>query len=545
MLTNLNLCLDAAPTFFGYFDLSIAPPLLLYAYIPIFLLSMFFGFFIITNDKKSKINRYFLGITTSFSVWILLVLIQWVGVYLEVVQLAWQLLILPEILIFLFSVLFIYSFVLKKNPPILVKVVTSLIIITVALVLPTTLNINSFDLSNCEGVIGSGWSIVYLFELIAIVFVVLIALERILAKIDKSEKIKSFLVSFGTVIFLSIFWGSNYFAEITKTYEINLIGPIGMILFLGLVTYSIVRFNVFNIKLLGIQALMFSLCFSVLGILFIGRIQDVHIVALVTLTLVVILGYLLIQGVKKEIQQKEELVKLNKDLENLLKQRESLVHLVTHKVKGSFTRSKYIFATILDGTFGEISNEIRKISQQGMESDNIGIETVDLVLNVSNMQKGTVKYDMKQLNLKEVVDKVIAEKKIYIEERGLKLDNQIKDGVYNINGDVFWLKEAINNLVDNAIKYTRAGVVTVNLENKDGKIILSVRDTGVGITDEDKPLLFTEGGRGKNSLKVNIDSTGYGLYSVKLIADAHKGRVWAESEGADKGSTFYMELTAV
>ncbi len=545
MLTNLNLCLDAAPTFFGYFDLSIAPPLLLYAYIPIFLLSMFFGFFIITNDKKSKINRYFLGITTSFSVWILLVLIQWVGVYLEVVQLAWQLLILPEILIFLFSVLFIYSFVLKKNPPILVKVVTSLIIITVALVLPTTLNINSFDLSNCEGVIGSGWSIVYLFELIAIIFVVLIALERILAKIDKSEKIKSFLVSFGTVIFLSIFWGSNYFAEITKTYEINLIGPIGMILFLGLVTYSIVRFNVFNIKLLGIQALMFSLCFSVLGILFIGRIQDVHIVALVTLTLVVILGYLLIQGVKKEIQQKEELVKLNKDLENLLKQRESLVHLVTHKVKGSFTRSKYIFATILDGTFGEISNEIRKISQQGMESDNIGIETVDLVLNVSNMQKGTVKYDMKQLNLKEVVDKVIAEKKIYIEERGLKLDNQIKDGIYNINGDVFWLKEAINNLVDNAIKYTRAGVVTVNLENKEGKIVLSVRDTGVGITDEDKPLLFTEGGRGKNSLKVNIDSTGYGLYSVKLIADAHKGRVWAESEGADKGSTFYLELAAI
>jgi signal transduction histidine kinase len=67
----------------------------------------------------------------------------------------------------------------------------------------------------------------------------------------------------------------------------------------------------------------------------------------------------------------------------------------------------------------------------------------------------------------------------------------------------------------------------------------------VGITDEDKKLLFTEGGRGKNSVKVNVDSTGYGLYSVKLIMDAHKGRTWAESEGPDKGSTFYIELDSV
>ena len=51
--------------------------------------------------------------------------------------------------------------------------------------------------------------------------------------------------------------------------------------------------------------------------------------------------------------------------------------------------------------------------------------------------------------------------------------------------------------------------------------------------------------RGKDSVKVNVDSTGYGLFTVKLIMDAHKGRIWAESPGADKGSTFSIELDAI
>lgn len=232
----------------------------------------------------------------------------------------------------------------------------------------------------------------------------------------------------------------------------------------------------------------------------------------------------------------------NENLKTLIKQRENLVHLVTHKVKGSFTRSKYIFAGILDGTFGEISPEIKKRAEQGLESDNMGIETVDLVLNVANMEKGIVKYDMKIVDLKEIVLKTVAEKKVAVGAKGLKVETEIKEDVYNILGDAFWLKEVMNNLIENSIEYTKAGKIIVGLEKKDGKALLSVIDTGVGITEEDKKNLFTEGGRGKDSVKINVDSTGYGLYSVKLIVGEHKGKVWAESEGVDKGSTFFVEL---
>ena len=152
---------------------------------------------------------------------------------------------------------------------------------------------------------------------------------------------------------------------------------------------------------------------------------------------------------------------------------------------------------------------------------------------------------MKNIDLKEIVLKTINDKKLAIEAKGLKVETEINDGGYNIMGDSFWLSELVNNLIENSIKYTPAGKISVGLEDGDGKIKLYVKDTGMGITEEDKKGLFTEGGRGKDSVRMNVDSTGYGLYTVKLIVEAHRGRVWAESAGPGQGSTFFVELPSV
>ena len=73
---------------------------------------------------------------------------------------------------------------------------------------------------------------------------------------------------------------------------------------------------------------------------------------------------------------------------------------------------------------------------------------------------------------------------------------------------------------------------------------LSVADTGVGITPEDMPKLFTESGKGRDSTMINKDSTGYGLFIAKTVVEAHGGSIRAESAGKDKGSRFIVELPA-
>ncbi len=246
-------------------------------------------------------------------------------------------------------------------------------------------------------------------------------------------------------------------------------------------------------------------------------------------------------------KQNLELARLYKEVDALNKGRESLMHLINHKVKGSFTHSKIIFAGILDGTFGEVNDEVKRRAAQGLESDSLGVQTIDLVLNAANMAKGNVRYEMKPVDFKEITTKAIEEKSIAAKAKGLTIETNILESQddYSVLGDAIWLKEVVNNLIDNSIKYSKVGTITVGLERQDGKLKLAVKDTGIGITEEDKKNLFTEGGRGKDSVKVNVDSTGYGLYTVKLIVEAHNGKVSADSGGPGKGSTFTVELPTI
>src|SRR3989338_6413555 len=170
----------------------------------------------------------------------------------------------------------------------------------------------------------------------------------------------------GVVAFLIAFSWGNLIGSFTENWTLAQAGLIGMPIFVVFLAYLIVRFHSFNAKLFGAQALVAGLWLLVFSILFIRRINNVRLVTLSTLVVVSIFGYNLIRSVKREIERKEQLQKLNAELESLIKQRESLMHLITHKVKGSFTHSKYIFAGILDGTFGAVSDDVKKWSEKGL-----------------------------------------------------------------------------------------------------------------------------------------------------------------------------------
>lgn len=116
--------------------------------------------------------------------------------------------------------------------------------------------------------------------------------------------------------------------------------------------------------------------------------------------------------------------------------------------------------------------------------------------------------------------------------------------VYYVNQDNDHIREVIDNLIENAIKYTPQGEVVVDVTGSDEKVVVSIKDTGLGIPPEDVTHLFQKFYRVNNADRQSIGGTGLGLYLVRRLVEAMQGRVWVESTFG-QGSTFFIELPRI
>ena len=306
--------------------------------------------------------------------------------------------------------------------------------------------------------------------------------------------------------------------------------------------YAIFRYQLFDVKVISTELLVFSLWIFLLFRTLIANSFNDAIINGSLLFFMVITGILLIRSVIKEVRLREELDVSNRKLTEANQGQSSLIHFMNHQVKGRFGNAKNIFAELLTDDYGVIPEFARPLLQKGLEETNLGVNYVQNILNGASAENGTLPYDMKPVDFKKVLESAFEKQKDRATSKGLQIDLSIEDGDYSIVGDRMQLGEAMRNLIDNSINYTIEGSINLALSIEEKNIKLEIKDTGVGISPEDKPKLFTSGGRGSESLKVNVNSTGYGLAFVKGVVEAHKGRVWVESEGKGQGSTFHVQL---
>jgi len=537
-----QMCADSTPNYFGFFDTTIAPPLLFYSYIPIFIIVLIFGFFIFLKNRKDLQSRLFLVITLSFALWIVAILFQWIAVYDSIVHFAWQVLAIPEIFIYIFSVYFVYVFLYKQDLPFWGKVSLSIVCAPIILLMPTTYNVASFDPVNCQGNLNYLWDYIYALEAVLIVVIGYLCVDRYRSLKGSTEKIQTLLLFFGVISFLGFFFATNFYGELIQAYEINLLGPIGMVIFISLLSYMIVKYKTFNIKLVGAQALILAILSLVSSQLFFIQTRTNVILTVITIFITSVIGYNLIRSVKREIEQRIRIEKLADELQVANQGQSSLIHFMNHQIKGRFGNIKNIFAELNEGDYGAMPAETVPLLKKGLDEANIGVNYVQGILNGASAEKGTISYNMTSMDFKLIVENTHNKQNEHAEKKGLEFHLDIKEGDYTVNGDALQLGETVRNLFDNSLNYTLTGSVNTILEVIGNKVRLTIKDTGVGLSDDDKSKLFKAGGRGADSLKVNVNATGYGLVFVKGVIEAHKGRVWAESNGRNQGSVFYLEI---
>ena len=342
----------------------------------------------------------------------------------------------------------------------------------------------------------------------------------------------------------------------TFLYSFNLdVAPYPIILFFLypiIIAFAILRHQLFNAKLLAAEFFTFSLwIFIFIRALISTNLQE-RIINWSLLALVIVIGIFLIRSVSKEVQAREEIEELayklsiaNERLKELDKLKSEFVSIASHQLRSPLTAIKGYASLVLDGSYGKISPGVKEAIDKVFQSSQSLVLMVEDFLNISRIEQGKMKYEMESYDLQDLAQKVVAEQEQNVKRVGLILDYSTdKQPPYLVTIDINKIRQVITNLIDNAIKYTPKGSIFVRLYKKSAgrKIILSVSDTGIGINKETIPYLFSKFSRAENANKVNVIGTGLGLYIVKEIVEGHGGKVWVESDGTGKGSSFFVEL---
>ena len=178
----------------------------------------------------------------------------------------------------------------------------------------------------------------------------------------------------------------------------------------------------------------------------------------------------------------------------------------------------------------------------------------EYILYVARVESGTLILNKEKFNLNEMIIEILKdyEQKMIQNKKNLKLSYEFynTDEIIIVEGDRFRLCQVISNLLNNAIKFTTEGSITIIVERKkanmhNNEIVVSIKDTGTGIDSEILPKLFT-----KFATKSTTEGgTGLGLFISKSIIERHGGRIWAINNAATingdgKGSTFAFSLPA-
>lgn len=326
--------------------------------------------------------------------------------------------------------------------------------------------------------------------------------------------------------------------------------------FVALVSWAILKHKLFNIRVGGTAALVFLLAISVFfEVIFASLAKDLALIIYRSsiLVLVLVFGVLLIKGVIREVEQREKLAELNKKLQSayeevdrLSKAKSEFISIASHQLRTPLSAIKGYISMIIEGTYGQLSEKAKRPLENVYQSNERLIKLVNDLLSVSRIEAGRVEFEPEETQVEEVVDSVVQELKITAEQKKLYLKlEKPKVPLPKVFLDKDKMRQVLLNLLNNAIKYTKEGGITIKLQTINYKLRTIIQDTGEGMTKEDLAKLFESFSRGTVGTQISAEGAGLGLYIARKFVEMHKGKIWAESEGKNKGSTFYVELPLI
>jgi signal transduction histidine kinase len=405
--------------------------------------------------------------------------------------------------------------------------------------------LGELDASNCDRVIEE---LPFVTNFVTgLIFVLLVTAVWLTVTSWRDKKI--LLMSGATTLMLAIFSASNIVGVFSQEYGVENYNLFGVPIFVAFLAYSTIYFKNLNANLIGTQTLIFSLLAFVIAGLFLPDSASIGLALGFKVVTVVFVGGLLMMSSRRETRLRERAEALSKNLEvanlrllELDKQKTEFVSLASHQLRGPITAIKGYASMLNEGDYGALPVAAMEILGRVQKSAHDMAVLIGDYLDVTRIELGKVKFQPERFSMRDLLSEV--EKELLPNTPKERVTLEIEEGADPrfVYADRNKVKQVVGNLIDNAVKYTPKGAVKVTLTRNGGYARMEVKDNGVGINKTSLPHLFQKFSRAQNASKSNIKGTGLGLYIAKTIADHHRGRLSAMSEGEGKGSTFIFEL---
>lgn len=530
---------------------------LLASSIVILIANLFLGLFVYFGNRRSRLHQCYLLLILSISIWIMgIILIPLIGIkYRNWLILAGKIPFLGGSLVAGFFLYFSQLF--PKKSISFSKIINLFAIVLIIgmvlmslftdLALRDVLILNHREYRPEYGSLYPFWAIIFLLYF-GNGLAILIRKYRKAQGIEKLQ-IKYFFI--GTAMSAAVAITTNLlFPLFGVPISLRQYGPLALIFSMVFTTYGITKHHLMNLKIVATELLVGMM----LVILLIDVLMAKTLVAILfKVAILIIFGYLgisLIRSVLQEIERREKIEKMSEQLKKAYRELKKLdvaksefIAMASHQLRTPLSIIKGYVSMLIEGSYGEPPQRFKKPLKGVFDSSQRLLRIINDLLDISKVELGKIEVVKEKTQVEDLIDMAVKELKPEAEKKRIELKwERPEKSLPKIKIDPLKIGQVIECVVDNAIKYTKQGKVIVKCQMSNSRYQIIVKDTGVGMGKDEKEKIFESFIRGTAGIDLWVQGTGLGLYLAKKYVELHNGRIWAESSGKNKGSTFYIEL---